>query len=197
MPRKTIDDYTFYKIVDVNAELDLCYVGSSVNMKKRKEKHKSACKCPNNPQHHLKVYKTIRENGGWDEFRVVEIGYREQLTLTQSRIIEDEYRVLLKAELNSQRCHTTLEEKKAYHKKYNKNYREEHREETTEYHKKYNKNYREEHKDEMNEKASVKHICPCGGKFTRSHKTHHEKSQRHQAYIATKLETEKNHNHST
>tara|TARA_R110000803_G_scaffold60768_1_gene120210 strand:- start:302 stop:889 length:588 start_codon:yes stop_codon:yes gene_type:complete len=191
MPRKTIDDYTFYKIVDVNGDLDLCYVGSSVNMKKRKDKHKTACKSPNHPQHHLKVYKTIRENGGWDEFRVVEIGFREQLTLTQAHIVEDEYRVLLKAELNSRRCHRTEEEQNEYFKKYyedhkeylneyNKNYREDHKEDKKEYDKK----YKEDNKEVIKAKKSVKHICPCGGKYSHNHKARHEKSQRHQAYTA-------------
>ena len=186
MPRKTIDDYIFYKIVDVNANLDLCYVGSSVNMKRRKEKHKSACKCPNDPHHNLKVYKTIRENGGWDEFRVVEIGFREQITLRQSHFIEDEYRVLLKAQLNSQRCHTTPEQRKED----KKNYYKENKEEICEYSRKYN----EEHKEIRNEK----HICPCGGKFTYINKTQHEKTQKHKTYIAEqkafyeKLETEQN-----
>lgn len=178
MPRKTIDDYTFYKIVDKNGILDLCYVGSSVNMKKRKDAHKTACKNPNN---NSKIYKTIRENGGFDEFRFVEIGFREQLTLTQSHIVEDEYRVLLKAELNTYRCYRTPEQLKADQTLATKKYYKNHKEEANEY----NKNYYEDNKEDINKKKIVKHICPCGGKYTHQNKAIHEKTNIHQAYIAS------------
>tara|TARA_R110000803_G_scaffold1762_4_gene5755 strand:+ start:87 stop:770 length:684 start_codon:yes stop_codon:yes gene_type:complete len=216
MPRKTIDDYTFYKIIDKNGILDLCYVGSSVNMKKRKDAHKTACKSPNNKQHNCKIYKTIRENGGFDEFRFVEIAFREQLTLAQSHIVEDEYRVLLKAQLNTNKCHTTPEQKKEEskmyyqdhkeHKKmYSKKYRKDNNEEMSKYNKKYyedhkeqSKKYREDNKEDLKAKASVKHICPCGGKYTHEHIATHERTQKHKTYIAeqkafyAKLETEQN-----
>ena len=110
MPKKEINDYTFYKISNVNGDVNLCYVGSTVNMKERTRSHKNNCNNPNMPKHNVKVYKTIREHGGWEEFKMIEIGSAEQLTQTQARIIEEKYRVELRAEMNSVRCYITKEE---------------------------------------------------------------------------------------
>jgi hypothetical protein len=43
--------------------------------------------------------------------------------------------------------------------------------------------YRQENKEERNRKANEKHNCPCGGKYTKAHKSTHEKSQKHQTFI--------------
>ena len=111
MPKKTINDYTFYKIVNINGDIDLCYVGSTVNMKERKRTHKNTCHNPNMPKYHLKVYQTIREHGGWNEFKIIEIGTAEQLTLAEAHVIEEMHRVNLGATLNNYKCFRTDEEK--------------------------------------------------------------------------------------
>jgi len=118
MPRPEINDYTFYKIVNVNGDCDLVYVGSSCDMKQRRIRHKYNCNNPNSKQYNLKVYQKIREHGGWDEFKIVEIGTAEQLTLTESLVIEETYRVELKASMNTNRCITTDDEKKEQQKQY-------------------------------------------------------------------------------
>jgi len=118
MPRPAINNYTFYKIVNINGDIDLCYVGSTANFKQRNRGHKSACNNENHKTHHSKVYQTIREYGGWCEFKMVEVGYAEQLTSTQARVIEERYRVELKAELNSRKCFITDQEKKEKKKEY-------------------------------------------------------------------------------
>ena len=190
MPRKLIEDYVFYKIISKNSDIDFCYVGSTISMNQRKDNHKCACNNPNNENHRLKVYKTIRENGGWNMFRMVEIGYRKQLTSAQARIVEDEYMVLLNADLNTYRGHRSLKQRAEYMKEYNKQYRETHVEEMKEYWKDYyqinkeelkklQKGYNEKNKERLN----VKHACPCGGKFLFLNKSHHEKTIRHKAYV--------------
>ena len=103
MPRKLINDYSFYKIVNINGNIDLCYVGSTANFKERVKSHRQACNNDARKEHHLKVYKTIRENGGWCEFKMIPIGTAEQLTLTQAHIIEERYRVeLIKKKLKKE-----------------------------------------------------------------------------------------------
>lgn len=48
----------------------------------------------------------------------------------------------------------------------------------------YNKEYYESNKDELNKKAKEKFICEkCGGKFTRSHKQQHNKTNKHKRSI--------------
>lgn len=56
---------------DVNKEE--FYLGSTQNVVKRRNKHKSDCNNPNSKSHNLKLYKFIRENGGWDNWVFCEI----------------------------------------------------------------------------------------------------------------------------
>ena len=67
MPRKAIDysNCVIYKIQHIENE-ELLYVGHTTNFKQRKKAHKCACNCLANTNSNLKVYKMMRENGGWD-----------------------------------------------------------------------------------------------------------------------------------
>ena len=147
MPRKEINDYVFYKIVCLDNSVELCYVGSTANWKARNHSHKSICNNENSNDYNHKIYKTIRENGGWDNFKMVQLGTREQLTKRQAEQIEEQYRVELKANMNGKRCYITEQQKEEYNKDYNKKYKEEHKEELKEHNKEYSKNYYEENKE--------------------------------------------------
>ena len=116
--RSTINDYFFYKIVNVNGDCDnLCYVGSTANWGRRIQCHKYNCCNENSKKYNIKVYQTIRANGGWCEFKMVEIGRAEQLTQRQAHAIEEDYRIALNADLNSARCFVA-ETRKDYKKQY-------------------------------------------------------------------------------
>jgi len=160
MPRPEINDYTFYKIVNVNGDCEMCYVGSSCNMKHRRRTHKNSCNNPNAKEYNYKVYKTIREHGGWCEFQIVELGTAEQLTLTESLVIEETYRIELKAVMNTRKCYgaETLEQ----------------------YKKEYYKQYSIDNVDKLKEK----HTCDCGGKYTTTNKSKHIKTATHQNYLS-------------
>ena len=122
MPRKLINNYTFYKIVCLDNAVDLRYVGSTADFNKRKSSHKSDCNNQNGEKYNYKVYKTIRENGGWSNFKMIEIAKQEQITLRQAEYIEEQYRVELNADMNDRRCFLTEEERKEYDKNwYEKN----------------------------------------------------------------------------
>jgi hypothetical protein len=84
------------------------YVGSTKSFIKRKSQHKRAC----NNGDTKKLYTTIRENGGWDNWRMVMIEECGEISLTQVRIKEEENRMKLNANLNMKKCHRTEEELK-------------------------------------------------------------------------------------
>ena len=107
MVRLQINDYTFYKITNINGDVDLGYVGSTSNMKQRRRAHKSDCYNINTRRHHLKLYETIRAHGGFDEFKFIELGYAKQISLNDAHIIEEHYRVNLMSNLNTNRCRLT------------------------------------------------------------------------------------------
>ena len=110
MPRNKISDYTFYKIVCLDDSVDLCYVGSTADFVKRRYSHKADCK--DEKKGNSKLYTTIKENGGWSNFKMIEIGKRDKLSLREAERIEEEYRQELKANMNSRKCYITYEDKK-------------------------------------------------------------------------------------
>ena len=48
---------------------DECYIGSTINIKRRILNHKTRCNNVKDPKTNIKVYQFIRENGGWDEWK--------------------------------------------------------------------------------------------------------------------------------
>ena len=113
MPKKVINDYVFYKIVCLDNSIELCYVGSTADFIKRRCAHKSNCKNENHKMYNSKIYTAIRENGGWDNFKIIQIATKQQLTKREAEYIEEDYRKELKADLNSKRCNVCDEEKKS------------------------------------------------------------------------------------
>jgi len=201
MPKKEIQDYIFYKIVCLDDSCELIYVGSTVNWKARNYKHKSNCTNENGKKYNTKVYKTIRANGGWDNFKMIQIGTADQLTVRQAEEIEDEYRVELKATMNGRRCYVSEEQKQELDKEYKqkwyqdniekvKEYKEANKDKIKEYNKKYSeankeqkkaydKEYKEVNKDKIKEHSNQKIVCECGCDITRSVLTRHKKTQKH------------------
>tara|TARA_R110000787_G_scaffold286425_2_gene404818 strand:- start:5515 stop:6084 length:570 start_codon:yes stop_codon:yes gene_type:complete len=182
MPKKEINDYIFYKIVCLDNSIDLCYVGSTANWKARNHHHKSDCNNETSKNYNSKIYKTIRENGGWENFKMVQLGTREQLTKREAEQIEEKYRQELKANLNTIKCFRTEEQKKEHNKKYReanidkfKEYREANRDKFLEQ----QHNYYEANKDKIKEKAREKVKCDCGCEISKRHLLRHQKSPKH------------------
>ena len=98
---KKIIDYSntiIYKIFCKNESITDIYVGHTTNFIKRKSSHKTAS---NNEKIDLKIYKIIRENGGWENWDMIEIAKYKCKNLTEARVKENEYYNKLKAKLNS------------------------------------------------------------------------------------------------
>ena len=181
MPKNKIADYTFYKIVNINGDVDLCYVGSSVDMKGRTRRHKSNCNNVNSSCYNTKVYQTIREHGGWCEFKIIPIGYAEQLTLTEAHVIEEKYRVELCAELNGKRCHITEEQRKdrVVNKELNrKNSMIRHQKNRDENNER-SRVYRQNNKAKLKANATAKNTCECGCVISHDQLAKHYRTQKH------------------
>lgn len=96
---KTVIDYSntiIYKIVCKDPLVTDLYVGHTTNFVKRKYQHKISCNSGNN----LKIYKTIRENGGWDNWDMVEVATYNCANATEARMKEQEHLNILNASLN-------------------------------------------------------------------------------------------------
>jgi len=198
MPKKLINDYIFYKIVCISDDIDLCYVGSTANWKERQREHKSRCNNENCDAYKSKKYEIIRANGGWCNFKMVQLGTRQQLTKREAEQVEEEYRVQLKADMNGKRCYTTEQELKEQQKLYNqredvkqkqKDYekkettilmRKEYRNKNIETIRQSQKQYEIDNKDKIELRKSEKVLCECCDLLIRKDSIiRHQKSQRH------------------
>ena len=101
--------YTIYKLCC--DDTDKFYVGSTRNRKERVRQHRDASKVNN-----TKVYQTIREFGGWDNWRMVDL---EQYTCEikrQAEYREEEWRAELKHQLEYRFIAPCLNSRKCYGK---------------------------------------------------------------------------------
>lgn len=118
MPKSPID-YTsalIYKIVCNDIAITNVYVGSTTDFTQRKYQHKHYCTHVENKINKLKIYQTINDNGGWNNWNMVEI---EKYPCKDKRELEARERYwfeLLKADLNSHCPLKTIDEKKEYRK---------------------------------------------------------------------------------
>ena len=98
---KDIIDYTntiIYKIYCKDENITDVYIGHTTNFIQRKYSHKIACNSNNN---NLKIYNIIRNNGGWDNWDMIQIAKYNCNDLTEARIKEQEHYNLYKSTLNS------------------------------------------------------------------------------------------------
>jgi len=102
MPKTPIDysNTSFYKIYCKDARVTDVYVGHTTNFIKRKNSHKSIAESYSGYNDEL-VYKTIRLNGGWDNWNMVELEKCSCVNRGHALKKEMEYTIVLKANLNS------------------------------------------------------------------------------------------------
>ncbi len=147
--------YIIYKITIS----DYTYIGSTKDFTQRKIAHKNLCK-----KKELKVYELIREAGGWDKCEMIPIEEYDCEGQLQARIREEYWRREYNANLNTRRAYITEEERNIQDKELTKKWKDNNRELCI-------------------EQASTKYICECGGKYTHSHKTSHNTTSKHLAYL--------------
>jgi len=156
-------EYTFYKL----SIADKCYVGSTIVFNDRMRTHKRNCKNENHKEYNLKVYKYIRDNGGFEKVNVMIIDKIIYNDKDAAREMETKFMLSFEAELNSQYPKRTSKEwyetNKQYKLEKQKQYREENKQKIAEKRKQFyeenkqkiaekHKQYREENKQKIAEK---------------------------------------------
>jgi len=200
---KTPMDYSnccIYKIEHIEND-NLVYVGHTTNFNKRKAHHKSNCYNEKSRHYTLKVYQMIRENGGFEMFKMIEVEKYPCNDKREAMRREDEVMKEFKANMNAIRSHTTAEEKKVNNIEYKMNNRVKLIEKQREYikknkdiikvkKKKYRdknienikmkeKEYREINKDIIKEKKREKVTCSCGCKIVKNNLIRHQATKKH------------------
>jgi hypothetical protein len=75
MPKLPID-YSkgfIYKLCCLDVNVKDIYIGSSTNFKERRKGHKKRCNNEKQKSYNIYVYKFIRDNGGWDNWTMIEL----------------------------------------------------------------------------------------------------------------------------
>jgi len=101
---KTIIDYAntiIYKITCKDESINDAYVGHTTNFVQRKHAHKQSCTNEKSTNYNCKLYKTIRANGGWDNWLMEIVAFYKCYDHYEARIKEQEHFILLNATLNS------------------------------------------------------------------------------------------------
>ena len=171
--------YSIYKIVCLDPKITSCYVGSTRALIQRRYDHKRYCNKPSRKEYNDKVYRFIRDNGGWENWKIVTIG--EPITCKKRRAEELAYDKIreLKAVLNSNFPTSSPKQDNV---------------ENVEAVKSYKKQYYIKNREAILKKQSQKFICNCGGSFTRRHKAEHEKGKKHKEYILSQEKENENEN---
>jgi len=123
MPSKLIDysKTVIYKIVCNDLAITDIYVGSTTQFTKRKNCHKTLSNSSTkNASYNYKLYKMIRDKGGWLNWSMLQIEEYPCANGNEARTRERYWYEQLQATLNTVVPVISTEEKKEYHKTYNK-----------------------------------------------------------------------------
>ena len=113
MPRNVIsyNNTTIYKLCCNDITIKDIYVGHTTNFTKRKAKHKSSTNNPSDPLYNTYKYNFIRNNGGFENWSMIEIVKIDCVDLNDACRMERQYMEQLNATLNKNRPIITLNEK--------------------------------------------------------------------------------------
>ena len=205
MPRKPIDysKTVIYKLVhkdDIDNEN--VYIGSTTDFIKRRYNHKSCCH--NQKTQKQKKYQYINENGGWENWVMIEIEKYPCEDFNEASARERYWYEKLKSTLNDKypqrstveyskhntektqtRCKEWYENNKEHHAEYQKKYRQENREKCSLTEKKWreeNAEYRRQQQKEYRDNLP-KVKCDCGVFIAKRHLKGHLQTKKHQEKI--------------
>ena len=157
MPKKETDysKAVIYKIQHNDNE-ELLYIGSTTDFNKRKYHHKVK-----SIDGTANVYKMIRENGGWDCFRIIILKLypcdnKVELHLEEDKLIRD-----MKAIMNQKQSYGINWEKRIEDKK----------------------KYEKENKEYFSELGKIKITCECGCLIRQFELNRHRQSMKHKKLL--------------
>ena len=163
MPKQFIDfsKTIIYKIVCNDLNITDVYVGHTTNFIKRKAQHKSICNNPNSKSYNLKIYNTIRDNGGFDNWSMIEIEkFQDCNDINEACARERYWYELLNAKLNTYCPGRNVKEYQEINKDKIKEYIKEYKENNKDKMQEYSKEYYENNKDKIKKQMSQKDNCP-------------------------------------
>lgn len=182
-----------YRICCKDINIKEQYVGSTCDFTKRKYSHKNSCNNPNRKEYNYKVYKHIRDNGGFDNFELIMIEKYPSDNEMELKKRERFWKEELKATLNGNVPSRTPEEYRVENKdnksKYDKELLLNRTEQEKEEKKEYSKNYYQNNKDKWiinTEKTRQPVECECG-RIVKGQMARHKRSPIHLKLMSNKI----------
>lgn len=196
MPRTNIDysNTIIYKLCCKDISITEIYVGHTTNIRRRKWQHKTACNNEKGIKYNYNIYQFIRDNGGWDNWDMIEVERFEAIDGNDARKRERYWIEELKATLNmiipsrthkewkeenkdniKELCKINYENNKDYIIKRNKVYRDNNKEKYINRYMTYNN----KNKEIILQKAKEKIECECGCKVRKGDLPRHQQTQKH------------------
>lgn len=144
MPKTAIDyqKTIIYKICCKDPTILNTYTGSTSNFYKRKQQHKSNCYNIKDKKYNYYVYKFIRENGGWENFEMLQIEEYPCNTKNEAALRE---RYWLEANNSNLNKHVPSRTSLEWQKEWRKNHPEEKKQSNAEW-RKANPDYMKEYR---------------------------------------------------
>jgi hypothetical protein len=167
MPRN-YNNTVIYKIVCKDLNVKECYVGNTTFFTRRKSEHKSKSKV-----NQSKVYQFVRDNGGWNNFDMIEIEKFPCKDGNEARCRERYWYETLNATLNTVNPIITQD-------------REEQNKKT---HSLKCKVYYKKNIDKIKAYREQKILCECGAYFIPCQKTRHLSTKKHTDLVNNKMST--------
>lgn len=143
-----------------------CYIGSTMDLKRREREHKKCCNNAKSKEYNCKKYKTIRENGGWINFKMEIIQkFNYDITSVELRKKEQFYIQLLNPNMNEYNACLTEEDRVEYHRQYNRQYRLDNKEQVKQHYqdnkekiKEREKQYKLDNKEKIKEQKRLAYL---------------------------------------
>ena len=215
MPKSPINykNCIIYKLVCKDLDISNIYIGSTTNFRRRKNQHKECCSNLNSKKYNELKYRFIRENGGFENWEMIEIEkypcndsnealareryWIENLNSQMNKIIpqrtKSEYREANKDpiklhnkvyyDINREKIIKQNKEYIKNNKESIKQYQSQYRENNKEHLQQYQSQYRENNKEHLQQYQKDICICECGKTYTKGHKQRHLKSTYHMKHI--------------
>jgi hypothetical protein len=173
MPHNPIDyaNTVIYKIVSNDLTITDSYVGHKTDFKSRKCQHKNTCNNEKVGRHNLKVYKFIRENGGWNSFSMVLIENYPCKDTHEAASRERCWYETLNAQLNA-----------IYPQRSRTEYLENNKDIISQQRKRYREIYNQTHKESISKHSGEIPTCECGSSFRLGYLARHNRTKSHMSY---------------
>jgi hypothetical protein len=175
-------DYTkglIYKIYCNDETITDVYIGSTVDFKSRRRAHKCRCCNEKNREYNYYRYKFIRDNGGWDNWTMIELYKYPCANKRELEQEEDRMMIELKSTLNKKRACRNLTEYRYDNREMIKKKNDEYYAKNKETMNKKTAEYRFKNKETLAIKRKEKMKCiNCGCMINRNNISTHMKSNK-------------------